>query len=234
MRRALAATAVAALVVCGAAVAASLPPQLQFDATDQTWAQTLIVSERDLDHTWEIAPGSGEAGDPRDNALCPAPVGPDESDLTITAGNSSSAVRRDGGALVASAATIWQTPEHAQADWDRTNQPSLLGCVAAGLAASSTKKMKLVVTGKRPLAFPAVAPRTAAYRFAIAYKTTRKVRGKRRTISMPATFDLVLLGSGRASAQLIFLSFNKVPIGEASEQRAALSVARRLVRDPKN
>jgi hypothetical protein len=232
-RRVLAVAAVLALALSSAALAAGLPAQLQFDETDQSWAKTILVGKIDLDPTWELVPGSGEGGDPRDYNFCPPELGPDESDLTITGGNASTLVRSDGGALVLSSATVWQTAEHAQADWDRTVQPPLLNCVAAGLSASGTKKIKIVVTGKRTLAFPSLSQRTAAYRFSLAYKTTVKVRKKKRTITLPATFDLVLLSNGRATAQLGFLSFNKVPMTDFQKQRASMGLARRILIDPK-
>ena len=231
-RRTFILTAVVALVLCGAAVAAA-PAQLQFDEADQAWARSILIGKTDLDPTWEVMPGSGEGGDPRDNSFCPPELSPDESDLTITGGNYSSLARGDGGALALSSVTIWQTPEHAQADWDRTVQPPLLNCVAAGLSAASTKKVKLVVTKKGALTFPSLTQRTAAYRISLAYKTTRKVRGKKRTFSMPATFDLVLLSNGRATAQIGFLSFNKVPVSDFAKQKAAASLARRILIDPK-
>jgi hypothetical protein len=222
-----------ALALCGAAVAA-LPAQLQFDAKDQAWAKNMLLGRFELESTWEDMPGNGEGGDPRDNAFCPPELSPDESDLTITGGNYAGYTRTDGGALAFSSSTVWLTAEHAQADWDRTVQPQLLNCVAASLASASTKKVKVVITKKTTLSFPAIAPRTAAYRVAIAYKSTKKVRGKKRTISMPATFELVLLGNGRATLQLGFLAFNKVPIGDASKTRALVSLARRLQYDPKH
>ena len=232
-RRILIVVAALALAVCGAAVAA-LPAQLQFDEKDQAWAKNMLLAQYDLEAVWQDMPGNGEAGDPRDNAFCPPEVSPDESDLVITGGNYASFARTDGGALAFSSSTVWQTAEHAQADWDRTVQPQLLNCVAAGLRSASTKKVKLVVTKTTALSLPAIAPRTAAYRFSLAYKSTRKVRGKKRTVSLPATFELVLLGNGRASLQIGFLAFNKVPIGAASKERTLVKLARKLQYDPKH
>ncbi|HEX9380395.1 MAG TPA: hypothetical protein VF891_02770 [Gaiellaceae bacterium] len=224
--------AVVSLVLSSAAIAAPIEPQLQIDPADQSWAQSIVPTSTDFGSTWEALPGD-IAGDPRDNTICPAPLGPDESDLTITGGSSSDFIREDGGAVVFSAVTVWQTPEHAQADWDRTVQPALLSCVSAALSSSSTKKIKLVVTGKRSLTYPALGQRTAAYRFSIAYRMTKKVKKKRKTISLPATFDLVILGSGRATAVLGMLSFNQVPLSEGSKQTLASTVATRMARDPK-
>jgi hypothetical protein len=224
--------ALVSLVLAGTASAAPIEPKLQIDPADQSWAQSILPSTYDFGPTWQALPGDS-AGDPRDNAICPAALGPDEADLTITGGSSSDFVREDGGAVVVSAATVWQTSAHAQADWDRTVQPALLSCVSASLTSSSTKKLKLVVTGKRALTYPALAQRTAAYRFSLAYRTTKKVKKKRKTISLPATFDLVILGSGRATAMLGMLSFNRAPLSEASKQTLASAVATRMARDPK-
>jgi hypothetical protein len=226
--RALIVAALAALVLASPA-AASPDPQLQFDPVDQTWAETIVLGTADLGPNWRSLPANF-SGDPRENAICPA--GPDESDLTVTGGNASDFVRADGGAILASAVTIWQTAEQAQADWDRTVQPSLMNCVAAGLRSASTKKIKLVVTGKRALAYPAIAPRTAAYRFSIAYRTTVKMKKRRKVVSTLATFDLIVLGNGRASALLATLSFNKVPLSESSKQSFAAMLAKRMAADP--
>jgi len=89
------------------------------------------------------------------------------------------------------------------------------------------------VTGKSSLTFPALGQRTAAYRFSLAYRTTKKVRKKRKTISVPATFDLVLFGNGRVTAALGMLSFDKVPLSDASKQALATAVAGRMSTDPK-
>ncbi len=231
-RRSVILVAVLALALSSAA-AAALPAQLQFDEADQAWAKNILMGKVDLDPSWDVMPGSGEGGDPRDNTLCPPEASPDESDLTITGGNFASLVRDDGGAVVLSSSTIWQSPEQAQADWDRTVQPALLSCIAMGLQSLSTKKLKVVVTRKATLTFPTVTQRTAAYRVSLAYKMTRKVRGKKRTISAPATYDHVVLSNGRATVQLGFLSFNKVRVSDFAEQRAVASLARRLLIDPK-
>lgn len=226
--RTLLVVALVSLVLASPAGAAT-EPQLELDPVDQTWAESILLNAGDLGPTWRSLPSGGN-GDPRENAICP--LGPDESDLTITGGNTSDFARVDGGALVASAVTIWKSAEHAQADWDRTVQPPLLSCVAAGLTSASTKKVRLVVTAKRALEYPAVAPRTAAYRFSIAYKMTVKTKKKRKTVSVPATFDLVILGNGRASALLATLSFNKVPLREGSKQAFAAAMAKRMAIDP--
>jgi hypothetical protein len=219
----------ASLVLVSAAVAAPTDPQLQVDPTDQAWAETISLNAADMGTMWRFVPPEG-SGDPRENTICGS--GPDESDLTVTGGHATDFVRMDGGAFIASAVTIWQTAEQAQANWDRTVQPSLLACVTAGLRSASTKKIKLVVTRVRTLAYPTIAARTAAYRWSIAYRTTVKRNGKRRTVSAPATFDLVLLGNGRAAALLATLSFNKMPIGSRTTQAFAAAVAKRMAADP--
>jgi len=220
----------AALAVCTAAAAAA-DPQLAIDPADQAWAQSIVPSSTDLGSTWQPLPGD-PAGDPRTNAICSGQMGPDESDLTISGGSSSDFTREDGGAVVVSSVTVWKTADYAQADWDRTVQPPLLGCVSASLTSASTKKVRVVVTGKRAFTFPALGQRTAAYRFFLAYRTTKTVKKKRKTISVPATFDLVLFGNGRATAALGMLSFNKVPLSDLSKQGLASAVAGRMATDP--
>jgi hypothetical protein len=219
--------ALAALVVASPA-AASTDPQLLFDPVDQAWAEAIILDDRDVGLTWRSME-SDRSGDPRDHAVCPGVA--DESDLTITGGNASDFVRADGGAFLMSSVTIWQSPEQAQADWDRSLQP-LLTCVADGLRSASTKKIKVVVTGKRALSYPALAPRTAAFRFSIAYRTTVKTKKKRRIVSVGATFDVIMVGNGRATAVLALLAFNKVPVSDAAKLSYAAKLAKRMTVDP--
>jgi hypothetical protein len=221
------------LALAGTAGAASTDPQVQIAPADQAWAETMLLTSRDLGGGWNaVSPGgSGGSSDASGSALCPG-FNPNESDLVVTGGSSSPNFTRADGAFASSAATIWQTAEHAQADWDRLVQPPLLNCLASAISAGSSKKVKIVVRSKQPLAFPAVAPRTAAYRLALSFKASVKVRGKLKKISLPATFDFVLLGSGRATGLLFFISFNAKPLSDGYKQSLALRMTQRMAQDP--
>ena len=133
--------------------------------------------------------------------------------------------------VASSGSTVWQTPEHAQADWDRMAQPQLLSCLSSALSAGSTKQLRIVIRAKKQLPFASVAPRTAAYRIAFAFQLSRKVKRKLKKTSLPATFDLVLVGNGRATGLLIFVALSK-PLTATYEQSVAQLVAQRLAKDP--
>jgi hypothetical protein len=232
MPRTLIVTALLALVLCGSAVAAATgDPQLEIVAADQAWAESIVLDTPDLGPGWQRFSADGGGGGAGD-AACPG-MNVDESDLVVTGGTASPTFVRNDGAIVVTTAVVWQTAAHAQADWDRYVQPSLLSCLASGISAGSTKKVKIVVTGKRMVSsFPAVAPRTAAFRLTIALKTSVKVRKKLRKISVPATFDFVVLGNGRAMGVLAALSFNAKPLTDTSKQSLALMMAQRMASDP--
>ena len=59
-------------------------------------------------------------------------------------------------------------------------------------------------------------------------KKTKKLR----TVSVPGSFDLILVGDGRVNVFLFANSFAASPIADAFEQRLATKVAARLSADP--
>jgi hypothetical protein len=180
----------------------------------------------------DLPPAESEAGGGT-GAGCPE-LSTDESDLTITGSNSSPEFLRTRGVggLVSSTAFTWQTAEQAQADWDRNVQPALLTCLARDVQSASTKQLKIVVTAKRQFTYPAVAPRTAAYRLSLLYKTTVNIKKKRKKIALAATLDFVALGNGRATAILLVISFNRAALSETYKRSLATVMALRMASDP--
>ena len=231
--RALLAAGIAALAVAGTAGAAATEPQLQIAQADQAWAESILLTPTDLGPGWQSVSegGEGQATDATASALCPG-FNPNESDLVLTGGSSSGGYARGDNFVATSGSTVWQTAEHAQADWDRLVQPQLLSCMASAIAAGSTKKLKIVVRSKQQLPFASVAPRTAAYRIAFAFQMSRKIKGKVKKTSLPATFDLVLFGSGRATGVLFFVALGTKPLSSSYEQSVAQLMAQRAARDP--
>jgi hypothetical protein len=59
-----------------------------------------------------------------------------------------------------------------------------------------------------------------------------KVRKKRRQITVPATFDFVALGNGRATAILYMAYLNAPPLTESYKQSLATLLAKRIATDP--
>ena len=228
--RRLAAVVTAALVFCAAAGADGTEPQYRPAEPDQAWAASIVLNARDVGVGWEsLGSGGTMTSIGMQSATCSTP---DESDLVVTGGSYSPHFLRYDGASIASGAVVWETPEQAQADWDRNFQPAIMGCLAADLQSASTKRVKIVVTGKRQLAWPALAPRTVAYRISLLLKATTKVRKKTRTLSVRATSDFVAVGAGRATAMLWTVSFNKQPLSGPHKQQYALLMLRRMAADP--
>jgi hypothetical protein len=228
--RRLAAVAFAALAFCAAAAAAGGDPQFQPAPVDQGWADSIVLGPKDVGSGWRSSGlGGSMDGSGASSATCSAP---DESDLVLTGGSYSPDFLRGDGAFVSSSALVWQTPEQAQADWDRNMQPAIMGCLAAGLQESSTKKVKVIVTGRKQLPAPGIAARSAAYRLAIVLKATVTVRKKRRTVSVRATSDFIAVGTGRATAMLWTFSFNDQPLSHFNKQQYALLMVRRMTVDP--
>ena len=219
------------LASCGvAAASATREPQYQPAPADQSWAESIVLGAKDMGSGWKAVSGGGTMdGSGGDSATCSSP---DESDLVLTGGWSSPDFMRADGAYVSSGAIVWQTADHAQADWDRNVQAGLMSCVAADLEASSTKKVKVVITGRQQLNWPQLAPRSAAFRISLALKSTVKVQRKTRKVSIGATVDFVAVGTGRATAMLWTLSYNRQPLSDFAKQRYAITMVRRMAVDP--
>ena len=107
-----------------------------------------------------------------------------------------------------------------------------LGCLASSLSASSTKQVKVVVTGKQQLTYPSIADRTAAYRVSLVLKASVKVRKRIRKLAVRATFDFIAVGNGRATAMMWALSFKRQPLSDFSKQQWALLMVQRMALDP--
>jgi hypothetical protein len=139
---------------------------------------------------------------------------------------------RSDGAYVAATAVTWQTPEQAQADWSRTLQPALMGCLAGDLQAESTKQVKVVITGRRQLAWPTFGERSVVYRISLVLKARVKVKKKWRTESVKATADFLAVGAGRARAMIWTFAFNAHPLSDFTQQKWAMLMAQRMATTP--
>ena len=222
-------TVVAALAFCATAAAAGEPQYRPADA-DQSWADSIVLNVKDFSGLWKSSGSGGRiASTGFESSSCSLP---DESDLVVTGGAYSPNFTRYDAAVVSSGAVVWQTPEHAQADWDRNLQPAMMGCLAAELQSGSTKRVKVVVTSRRQLAWPALAPRSTAYRLALVLKATVRSGKRTRTQSVHATSDFVAVGSGRATAMLWTMSLNSQPLADSSKRGYVLQMLRRMAADP--
>jgi len=224
------------LVLAGVAAAASSDPQFRADPVDQDWAQSIVLVPADLGRGWVAQPVEkpGQQSDDSSNDSWCAEGLPDRSDLTITGGASSPEFMSSSDSSLSSYSMIWQTADQAQSDWDRTiaRMPAYINCLAAFFN-GGPGDVRIVVTGKGALAFPAVASRSAAYRIKVAIETTVRVKKKKRKKLSPfANFDLIMFGNGRASSTIIVLSFNPKPVSIAYERSLAEKMGARMASDP--
>jgi len=226
----LAAAVFAALALSATAAAATGDPQFQLSQSDQAWTGAIVLSASDVGTGWKRSglPG-GITGETSPSPSCSLP---DLSDLVLTGGTYSPDFYRGDGAYVAATAVTWQTPEQAQADWSRTLQPAVMGCLAADLQAESTKQVKVVVTGRRQLAWPTFGERSVAYRISVVLKARVKVKMKWRNVSAKATADFIAVGSGRARAMLWTFSFNAHSLNDVTQQTWATLMAQRMASPP--
>ena len=223
-----------ALAFCATATAAATAdPQYQPAPADQSWADSIVLNSKDIGLGWQSSGTAGAMtgeGAGTGSGTCSAA---DESDLVVTGGTySPDFYRSDGFAYVSSTAVVWQTPEQAQADWDRHMQPGFLSCLAADAQGFGTKKVKVVVNGRKQLSWPMNAQRSAVYRLALVFKARVKVRGKIRKVSARATFDFIAVGNGRATAMLGALSFDAQPLSDFNKQQWAMLMSQRMSADP--
>jgi hypothetical protein len=229
--RRLAVAVVAALALSGVAAAATGDPQFQPNDSDQSWTGSIILSSQDIGAGWrrEGLAGSITGANAGASASCGLP---DMSDLVLTGGTYSPDFYRSDGAYVASAAVAWETPEQAQADWSRSLQPALLGCLAADLQGESTKQVKVVVAGRRQLGWPTFGERSTAFRISIVLKARVKVSKKWHNVSARATADLIAVGVGRARAMIWTFSLDKHPLSDFDKQKWAMLLAQRMATPP--
>jgi hypothetical protein len=231
MKRALVVAALAALALCATAAAATGDPQYQLNAADQAWTGAIILGSQDVGSGWKSDgfPGGITGADSGASSSCSLP---DMSDLVLTGGTYSPDFYRSDGAYVASTAVAWQTAEQAAADWSRSLQPAVMGCLAADLQASSTKQLKVVVTGRHQLSWPTFGERSVAYRIALVLKARVKVKKRWRNVSAKATADFIAVGEGRARAMLWTFSFDKHPLTDFTKQKWAMLLAQHMSTPP--
>ena len=204
-------------VVAGAALAANPhDPQKRFTSADQARARTLLVRRSDLSGAgwrWQVSP---------DDATCRS-FNPNESDLVETGERESPEFNRNGS-FVASMAAVFRSSAHAQSAWDREMKMHLLDCLAEGLDQTSTSGATIRIVSKGKLAYPHLAPRTAAFYVRLAFN----VQG----IKFNADLRVVCLGKGRANLALMTLSPGQplMPLPAGLDRRLATKLAQRLDR----
>jgi hypothetical protein len=211
MRR-LAVLLLAVLAVPALALAADSDPKRKINPADERRANAVVLKRADLSAGWKKT-SSPSTDD--DDLVCPyyAPKG---SDLTLTGDAEAEFEQAGGFPSVYSYADVYATPKDAAAAWTRTVKVAAARCFADVFKKESASDPSTKVTGIKygAVAFPKLAPRTAAFRVALTVAVTQN--GETQTI--PLALHIVVVGRGRAEAGL--MTFAPAPGVAAPDLRA--------------
>ena len=219
MSRRLALVLLIVLAVPALALAADTDPKRKISPADERKAASIVFKKTDFATGWKrtTTPSDDE------NISCSF-YNPDGSDLTLT-GDAEAEFERTGGfPSVISYADIYATNTDAASAWSRTVKPALARCLAQFFQNEvSEPGTKVTVVNYGKIAFPRVAPRTAAFRINVKMVVTES--GK--TVTVPLTLHIVVVGRGRAEAG--YLTFAPSPgIGAADLRAFAALLAERM------
>lgn len=220
VRRRLAAAVLLVLALPALALASHRDPKEQFTPADQRRAAAIVLKRSDFVAGWKKTPSTPDDDSHLD---CPG-YDPNGADLVLT-GEAEADFEAPGGLpAVFSFANVFRTTAHANASWTRAVRPALATCLARlfkeGLEAEGHKA---AITRSGKIAFPKVAPRTAAFR--VVMRVTVTENGKSTTL--PLTLYVVALGHGRGDVGMMAMGFgNSVPL--ANVRTLAAVLAKRL------
>jgi hypothetical protein len=199
VRRPLALLLLLVLALPALALAGHKDPKEQFTPADRRKATSLVLVRGDFVAGWKKTPSTPDD----DKHYDCGGYDPDASDLVLTGKAEADFEHKDGIPSVYSFAGVYKTRAHAAASWTRTVKPALVTCLATlfreGLEAEG---LKVALGARGRIAFPKVAPRTAAYR--IAMRITVEEGGK--ATHVPVTMHLIALGHGRGEAGLMTIA----------------------------
>jgi hypothetical protein len=220
VRRRLAAVLLLALVLPALALASHKDPKKQLNAADERRAASVLLKRSDFAAGWKKVPSTPDDSSHFD---CPG-YDPNGSDLILT-GNAEADFERAGGSPgVYSTVDVYKTEAMARAGWARTVKPALVRCLAALFKKQfEGEGAKVAILRQGTLAFPKVAPRTAAFRMAM--RTTFTENGETRSVTL--TVSIVVVGKGRGEAGLLSMSVGE-PIAVADLRAFAKLFAQRL------
>jgi len=209
--RRLALLLLAVLAVPAIALAADTDPKRKINAADERKAASIVLKRTDFATGWKrtTTPNNDD-----DDLNCSF-YHPDGSDLTLT-GDAEAEFERTGGfPSVLSYADVYATAKDAASAWSRTVKPALARCLAQFFqheVSGAGTTIKVLNYGK--IAFPRVAPRSAAFRIAVRMVVSQDGQ----TTTVPLTLHIVVVGRGRAEAG--FLSFAPSPGIAGTDLRA--------------
>ena len=194
MRRRLLLFVLAVLSLPALALAAGTDPKEQINPVDQRKAASIVLKRTDFAAGWKQVPNAPDSGE---DPNCPG-YKPDQSDLVLT-GEAEANFTGDPSRLT-SYSNVFKTKGDALASWTRSVKPALAPCIARVLKQAIEKQGgKAVIVKQGQIAFPKVAPRTAAYRVVINVSYTQA--GK--TTTVPFTLHVIAVGNGRGDASLV-------------------------------
>jgi hypothetical protein len=192
MGRPLAALLVLCVAVPAIALAADTDPKKRFTAADRTKARSIVLKRTDFAAGWKLTPPS-----PESDLVCPG-FNPDESDLTLTGEGEANFDRAADGAVVYSYSEVWASKADALKSWARSDKPAVARCLGyafrKGAEEEEGVQVKIVSAGR--MAFPKLAPRTAAFK--VVARVTFTDNGQTQTV--PFTIQAFAFGNGRADA----------------------------------
>ena len=210
MSRRLALVLLAVLALPALALAADTDPKRKINAADERKAASIVFKRADFTAGWKRTTSPST-----DEDISCSYYKPNGSDLTLT-GDAEAEFEQPGGIpSIYSYADIYVTPKDATTAWARTVKPALPRCLADYFkkeATTPSSTVTIVRTG--PIAFPKVAPRTAAYRIVVRVAVT----ANEQTQTVPLTLHMVVVGRGRAEAG--FLTFAPSPGVSTGDLRA--------------
>ena len=202
MSRRLALLLLVALAVPAIALAADTDPKRKINGADERAAASIVFKRTDFAAGWKRTSTSNNTDDELNCSF----YHPDGSDLTLT-GDAEAEFQRTGGfPSLLSYTDVYISGKDAAAAWSRTVKPALARCLAQFFqreVAGPGTKVTVVNYGR--IAFPRLAPRTAAFRINAKMAVTQNGQ----TTTVPLTLHIVVVGSGRAEAG--FLTFAPSP-----------------------
>ena len=224
MRRRLVAFLIVCLALPALALAADTDPKKQINPVDQRKAASIVLKRSDFAAGWKKVPSRPDSDA---DSNCPG-YNPDQSDLVLTGEVEADFETSGGIPAVSSVANVYKTKRDAVTAWTRSAKPALASCLAQVLKREVEKTGgKVAIAKSGVIAFPKLAPRTAAYR--VGFNVTVTEAGK--TTSIPFTLHVVVLGNGRGDCGLIsFALGNGLPMADlrafAKVTAARLAAAR--------
>jgi hypothetical protein len=211
MRRLLAVSVLLMLLGAGSALAGGGEPKKKINPADQARARSMLMKNADVGPGYRPLPGANSSRSAL-NLNCAAL---DESDLTIT-GEATSPNFSSGLQTFSSASATYVSVAQANASWRRGTSAAGFKCLTTvfrGLARSTGVRF----VSFRKLPFPAVATRTAAYRWQSLVNNVRLYA------------DVVLLMRSRAQSAVFFIS-GIDPLERSEELRLARLISGRMAK----